>query len=436
MIEQYFTPQNLALFGAGFVIGLIVFYVISIIVRGRVKNIAEEIFTDAETKKLEEMNAIVSGIKESFGELSYQALSRNTDEFLKLAEQSFKSQAELAKESLSKQSELGGKDLEKKKELIDQTLVSIKEELGKVQKHVTEFEKDREEKYGRLTMQLSQTAERVKELTDTTSSLRSVLANAKKRGQWGERMAEDILAFIGFREGVNYLKQTKSDAGGTIPDYTFILPNGLKVNMDVKFPFDNYLKYVEADTESEKSSYKSQFLKDTKDRIKEVSGRSYINPEDSTIDYVIVFIPNEQIYTFIQENDGRVIDTALESKVILCSPITLYAVLSVIRQAVENFNISRTTGNILSLMGRFKDQWDRYTKSYEALGKKIDDVRKEYDALTSTRSNMLDAQLKKIEKLRNQRNIPIAALEDETVTITEDSEDFAEDDEQEGLFRS
>lgn len=394
MIEAYLTPHNLAVFGAGLGLGALAVVIVNLVSKGRARKIAEEIFKDSETRKLEELDRIIDGIRESFGALSHEALSRNTEQFMRLAG-----------ESLTRQTELGGKELENKKGMIDQTLAVIRQELERTQTRIFELEKDREQKYGELTSQLRIAAERTAELQATTSQLREVLANTKRRGQWGERMAEDILAFIGFKEGVNYHKQKMLAAASTIPDYTFILPDGLKVNMDVKFPLDNYVKFLEAESDSEKSALRSQFIKDVRARVRDVTRREYINPEDNTIDYVIVFIPNEQIYSFVQEHDALILDEALRSKVILCSPITLYAVLAVIRQSVDNFNLKRTTGDILSLYNEFGKQWRAYVECYDKLGKKISDVQSEYENLRGTRTNMVERPLRKIEALRESQGI-------------------------------
>ncbi len=394
MIEAYLTPHNLAVFGVGLVLGALAVVIINLAAKGRARKIAEEIFQESEVKKLEELDRIIDGIRDSFGALSQDALMRNSEQFMRLAG-----------ESLSKQAELGGKDLENKKGMIDQTLAVIRQELEKTQTRIIALEKDREQKYGELTSQLRIAAERTAELQATTSQLREALANTKRRGQWGERMAEDILAFIGFKEGVNYHKQKMLASSSSIPDYTFILPDGLKVNMDVKFPLDNYVKFLEAESASEKSALRSQFMKDVRARVREVTRREYINPEDNTIDYVIVFIPNEQIYSFVQEHDALILDDALRSKVILCSPITLYAVLAVIRQSVDNFNLKRTTGDILSLYNEFGKQWRAYVECYEKLGKKIADVQSEYDSLRGTRTNMVERPLRKIEALRESQGI-------------------------------
>jgi DNA recombination protein RmuC len=286
---------------------------------------------------------------------------------------------------------------------------------------VTGFEKDREKKYGELANQLKTTAEQTGKLQETTSQLSEALVSTKARGQWGERMAEDVLRLAGFVEGINYKRQKALEASGTRPDYTFLLPQDLIVNMDVKFPLDNYLRYLETNGESDREKYKIQFLRDVRGRIKEVTTRDYINPEENTVDYVIVFIPNEQVYAFINEHDNSVLDDALKHKVILCSPITLYAVLAVIRQAVDNFSLEKTAAHMLSLFGAFNKQWIAFTKSLEKMGKRIDEAQKEFNFLTSTRRNQLERPLRQIEDLRKQKGIlpDVLSIEGDEITIEE-----------------
>ena len=369
----------------GIVIGIVVFMVV-------------DWFRRSKGARKEELQTLVDHLKESFGSLSLDALSKNTTEFFKIAN-----------ETLSKQVHLGEKDLEGKKKLIDQTLEMMKEELIKVQGIVSAFEKDREKKFGELSNQLKVTAEQTGELRDVTSQLRSALTSTAARGQWGARMAEDILRLAGFIEGINYQKEKSQDTVNTRPDYTFLLPQGLKVNMDVKFPLNGYLRYIEVDNDTEKGRFKEQFLRDARTRIKEVTTRDYINPEEKTLDYVIVFIPNEQAYAFINENDRSLLDDALRAKVIVCSPLTLYAILAVIRQAVDNFSLEKTASEILSLLGAFNKQWDAFIKSFDKLGNKIKEAQDEFDALTSTRRNKLERPIKKIEDLRRQKGIPDAS---------------------------
>ncbi|HEO64616.1 MAG TPA: DNA recombination protein RmuC, partial [Spirochaetes bacterium] len=224
------------------------------------------------------------------------------------------------------------------------------------------------------------------------------------RGQWGERMAEDVLKLSGFIEGINYQKQMTQESGQR-PDFTFFLPQEKIINMDVKFPFNNYLKYSETESEADRNQYKKQFLRDVKDRIKEVITRDYINPKENTVDFVILFIPNEQVYSFIHEHDRDILDDALKKKVIFCSPLTLYAILVVIRQAMDNFHLENTASEILNCLTAFEKQWGEFIASFDKLGKKLEDAQSEFHTLTSTRKNKLEVQLRQVEDLRKQRGI-------------------------------
>ncbi|MCK7482326.1 MAG: DNA recombination protein RmuC [Candidatus Moduliflexus flocculans] len=192
--------------------------------------------------------------------------------------------------------------------------------------------------------------------------MREALVSTKARGQWGERMAEDVLRLAGFVEGVNYIRQKVLEMAASRPDYTFRLPQGLKVNMDVKFPLNSYLRFLETDNEAAREGHKTQFLRDVRTRIREVTTRDYINPEEKTLDYVLVFIPNEQVYAFINENDPGLMDEALKNKVILCSPFTLFAILAIIRQSLDNFSMEKTAGEILGLVKNFKKEWEKFAE--------------------------------------------------------------------------
>jgi DNA recombination protein RmuC len=241
------------------------------------------------------------------------------------------------------------------------------------------------------------------ELLRTTTALHHALAHPTVRGQWGERMVEDVLKPIGFQEGVNYHKQCVADA--TRPDYSFPLPRSLKVNLDSKFPLDNYLAHLRTESEIEKQEFTKRFLRDVRQRIKTVACKDYINPEDGTVDFVLVFIPNEQVYGFIHLHDPAIFDDALKNKVILCSPWTLYPVLSIIRLAIDNFILEKNTGTLLGLFHSFEKQWTAFNECLLKMGNRISDTRKEFDHLVNTRQTQLDKVLTKVESLRHQTGV-------------------------------
>jgi DNA recombination protein RmuC len=249
--------------------------------------------------------------------------------------------------------------------------------LENVSTVIKELEKDRVEKFGELASHLNTATQQTTALMQTTSQLREALASTKVRGQWGERMAEDVLRLAGFIENVNYLKEKTIEGAGSRPDFTFFLPGNLKLNMDVKFPLNNYIKFLETDVELEKVKFRSDFLRDVRARI------------------------------------SSILDEGLKNRVIFCSPITLFAVLAVIRQSVDNFALERTSNEILSLFGVFKKQWDEFLKKLDVLGKRIEDTQKEYESLATTRRRQLERPLNKIDNLRKEKGILISADDNE-----------------------
>ena len=301
--------------------------------------------------------------------------------------------------------EMAGGALEAKKALIDQSLTAVNERLERVRTMVQQVEGERQKHYGELS-------ERLGALAATTESLRRALAGSQRVGAWGERMTEDVLRMAGLQEGVNYLKQSSASAESGTPDFTFILPNDLRVNMDVKFPLAKSLEYLDADGDAERKAAGDAFISAFRGHVREVARRGYIDPGGGTVDYVILFVPNEQVYATALQLSPELMDEALSQKVVLASPLTLYAMLVVIRQAAANANIIRTADEVISLLGRIEKQWERFKQSMDRMGKKLDDAKAEYDTLVGTRTRAMDRPLAQVELLRSAHGLGEADDED------------------------
>ena len=315
-------------------------------------------------------------LKAEFGDLSKQALDQNLDSFLKLAENKF---SELLKSSKSQ--------LNQKKELIDQTILDMKSKLEGLDKSTNE-----------LKGHVKSSQKGIGDLAETTNKLSRILSSSQERGQWGERMVEDILNFMGLIEGINFEKQLQTGDGR--PDFTFKLPNDKIINMDVKFPLAHYENYLSATNDNDKDLEKNAFIKDVRSHVKAIEKRSYINPEEGTVDYVLMFIPNESVYAFLNQEDKDLIDFSLSKKVLLCSPITLYAILSLIRQAVSNFAMEQKAGEMQDLVGVFRKQWEQFTEKIHAMGKSISALTNHYDELKGPRFRALEKPMDKINELQ------------------------------------
>lgn len=302
-------------------------------------------------------------------------------------------------------------ELDGKKALIDQELHATRDgitsQIKRVDELVRELESDRERKFGALSSELARQREGMDKLRESTQDLREALVSTKVRGQWGERMAEDVLHLAGFIEGVNYQRQRTLPGSGGRPDFTFLMPNDLVLHMDVKFPLDNFVRYIEANSDTDQRLARDAFVRDVRDRVKELTGRGYLDAGDRTVDCLLLFIPNEQVYAFIQEQDADILEHALRNKIVLCSPLTLYAVLAVIRQSVDNFRLERTSNEILGLLGQFELQWRRYVESMESVQRRFEGVHKEYEALMGRRHRALERPLDRIAALRKSHDLSL-----------------------------
>lgn len=333
--------------------------------------------------------------KDAFTAISQEVIAQSGKQIISMAEQVLKAQ------SVATVAEIEGK-----KGLIEQSISQMNERVERLREFVNKVESERQKHYGQL-------AERLSALSTTTESLRNALAGSKRIGAWGERMTDDVLRVVGMVKGVNYVKQSNLAAEGAgRPDYTFFLPNDLTVNMDVKFPLEKALQYLDAE-DDHKSQAGREFISAVREHIRTVASprRGYINPQGNTVDYAIVFIPNEQVYSLAMELDHRLMDDALKSKIVLCGPWTLYAMLSVIRSAAENANIAREAMDVLNLLDAFEKQWQRFKDSMTLMGKKLDEARKEYENLITTRTNMLDKPLARIAEVRQAHGLDVESSE-------------------------
>jgi DNA recombination protein RmuC len=328
-------------------------------------------------------------LKGLFGNMAQKALRESNEQFL-----------QLANERLGHQQTKSTAELSQNKAAIDQSMKQMTAAIEKYEKLVKSFENDRTEKYGNLQAHLNNAVSATSQLQQTTNQLTSILANVKLRGQWGERMAEDILRISGFSEEVHYRKNKTQDTSASRPDYVFLLPNDWKVCMDVKFPLNNYLAFVNSKTQEEQEGFQKQFVRDVKDRIKEVTRKDYINPTENTLDCVLLFIPNEQVFGFVHEAAPGLLDDAMKQRVILCSPFTLYAVLAIVRQSFENFHFKEAAQEIMTMIVGFHQDFDKFKSRFEDLGRQLERASGKYQEITEKSYKRLDNRVKKIDDYR------------------------------------
>ncbi len=307
---------------------------------------------------------------------------------------------DLAADKLGDSVAAGTRELDLRSSAFSSQVADVKAELTRLDQLVSSLHTASAEQHGTLVENLRQVTATNASLAQHTDALRRALASPKQRGQWGERMADDVLAAAGLVEGVNFRRQTAID-GGTIPDFRFLLPHDLELRMDVKFPIDNYLRVLEADADDERMRHTKAFVSDVRNRVRELAGRGYIDPRD-TVDCMLLFIPNEAVYAFLHDADPDVLDVALGHKVVLCSPATLFAVLAVVRQSVEQFRLERTSDEILRCLGGVTEEWAKFTDSLDKVARQLDTVTRSFhDELNGTRRRVFDKSLAEVDRLRD-----------------------------------
>ncbi len=345
-------------------------------------------------------------IEEERSEAISAAFGAAQRERAEMMQQTLETVLSVASSKLDDQMTVGKQVIDREHSLVADQVEGLQNELKRVGDLVTNLQQERAEQDGRLVAGMQQALAVTTTLAETTQSLRQALASPKARGQWGERMAEDVLRLAGFVDGINYSKQVQV-AGGGIPDYTFNLPQERVVHMDVKFPIDNYLRWLEVDTREAKDQHLKLFRRDVRQRVKELGDRSYIDPE-TTVDYLLLFIPNESVYGFLHEHDPNLVDLALAQKVVLCSPTSLFAVLAVIRQAADNFLVEKRSDEILSSIGGLREQWQKFGDSVDKIGRGLTSAQKGFDDLTGPRTRQFEKQLDKLESVRDGRLAELA----------------------------
>ena len=297
-------------------------------------------------------------------------------------------------------------------ELIDNEESQINKLLNKSDQTVREFL----EKTGEIKSSITG-------VDQQTRNLISVLNNNQSRGQWAEFQVEDLLGVMDYKDGIHYETQ-KIMSSGNKPDFTFYLPDDKTINMDSKFPLTIYMEISKLNRDLEDDSLdeisrreitdlikikNKEFLdRAIKNKIDETSAREgYISPEEDTVDFVLMYIPLENLYHFlltstIGAKNTPVIQYAFAQKVILVSPQTLMAYLETIRHSMKLFSLQTDTKNILSTHEKVKSEIRKFIDSFDETTKKLDQTVKAFDSLKTTRVNKLEKSFEELDEVNKK----------------------------------
>jgi DNA recombination protein RmuC len=364
----------------------------------------------AELKSAEEKLALLeqarAQLKESFQALSSEALSKNNESFLNLA-----------KSTLDKYQEGAKSDLEKRQTAINKTVEPVGLALKAFNERVEQIEERRTQTDASLREQLQQLAQSQVQLSKTTGSLVQALRAPQVRGQWGEMQLRRTVEMAGMINRVDFLEQAsvESDEGQRFrPDMLINLPNGRQVVVDSKVPLAAYLDALQTEDPDKQKERMVAHARHIRDHIKGLSAKSYWNQFDNAPEFVVLFIPNESIFSAALEQDPQLIELGVDHKVILATPTTLIALLKAIAFGWQQEAIAREAKEIAALGKELYQRIGVVTGHFAKLGRSLDQSVSDYNKAISSVETRLLVTARKFEALDSAAPEPLpepAAIE-------------------------
>jgi DNA recombination protein RmuC len=302
-------------------------------------------------------------------------------------------------------------DLSNKQKQIEQTVQELRTELRARQQDLQRLEKDRQQQFTEVSTRIKEHQQITQELTASTAKLKSLLDNNQERGQWGEFILDDILRTAGLVEGVHYQRQMPLGTSAVKPDITLLLPDHRVVAVDVKFPYAALQKMVEATTTAAKATHRKEFIQDVKKKLGDIAKRGYISPEQGTLDYAILFVPNETLFSFINQTTPEIIEQAMQAHIMIVSPFTFLIVARTIMESYRNFLMENHLREVVQHITVFVDEWGKFSEEFLRFGEQIDRLDDQYQKLSTTRYRQMERRMGAIDLLQTGQGktpLPIA----------------------------
>lgn len=317
------------------------------------------------TTRLENAGGAADALKTVFQSLSLEALRKNNEDFLKLAETRFSTLEETAKRERQQQQNAM------------QTLITpLNQSLEKVTTEATAMEKARTAAYAELQEHLKHLKDDQNRLRAETANLVQALRNTTARGQWGEMQLKRTLEMSGLVEGIHYdtqvSKSATDDARGIRPDVVVKLAGGQSIIIDAKAPIDAYLdSFKEGASAEERSAAMDRHARHVRDHIKALSSKAYWQQFD-TPEFVIMFLPGESYFSAAVERDPSLLEMGFDMKVIPASPTSLIAVLRAVAYGWRQEQLAKNARDIAELgqdlykrLATFGDHMQKIQKGLE-----------------------------------------------------------------------
>jgi DNA recombination protein RmuC len=254
----------------------------------------------------------------AFAALSAEALQKNNEQFLALAD------TRLGEARTAAQG-----DLAQRHQAIAQLLGPLSETLGRYEQELKKIEVDRKGAYETLNERVAQLNVGNAQLQKETRNLVTALRSPQTRGRWGEIQLRRVVEMAGMVAHCDFDEQVTSstETGRLRPDLIVHMPGEREIVVDAKVPLEAFLRMIEADDEAERSSCMLAHARQLRNHVDQLAKKEYWRQFDHSPEMVVAFIPGDQLLSAAYEADPYLQEYAFSNNVFLTSPTMLIALL-------------------------------------------------------------------------------------------------------------
>lgn len=210
----------------------------------------------------------------------------------------------------------------------------------------------------------------------------AIKGDTKIQGNWGEMILEKILETSGLERDREYTVQTSfiTETGKRYqPDVVLNLPMERHIIIDSKVSLNNYEQYFNSADNTIKTDQLKKHLISIKKHVLELAEKNYQTLYSvGSLDFVLMFIPIEQAYTLVVQNDQEIFSEAYKRNVILVSPSTLIATLRTISNIWKSEYQNKNALEIAQQSGALYDKFVGFVDDIKAIGKNIEGTKTAY----------------------------------------------------------